>query len=234
MKSFLGHHAMRFLVAGAVIAAGAAVPSVASAASETVKVDAQNVVQVEALPGVSNNVTVDARTAESVTVTGASPAAGAGCEQRGPTTVVCARAQDGDPDNVEVRLADGNDRATLYWQYIPSRSVDTMYVWGGSGNDLLRGSPDADWFYGEDGNDRLVGGDARDHLFGGPGSDRLSGGPGVGDEFDAGEGNDIIYARDGQRDDYPVCGAGIDTLFADPLGVDPTLLRSSCETVSRA
>ena len=114
--------------------------------------------------------------------------------------------------------------------------LDCLY--GGAGNDILRGNSGADRLFGGSGNDRLDGGAGNDRLDGqsgddrldgGPGNDRASGGPGRdriidrrgNDRFSGGSGNDRIDARDstlsGRRGiDRIRCGAGIDTVLADP------------------
>ena len=74
-------------------------------------------------------------------------------------------------------------------------------MWGGSGDDQMRG---------EAGKDRLTGGTGNDHLNGGSGNDQLSGGAGsdtlvghTGNDFlSGGTGNDILFG-----------GTGVDTIY---------------------
>jgi Ca2+-binding RTX toxin-like protein len=95
---------------------------------------------------------------------------------------------------------------------------------GGSGNDRLTASLDADRMFGDDGDDILHGGDQRDRIDGGPGNDVLYGE--AGDDFLwGGLGDDTLYAGDG--DDYFMAeatadgsdvmrgGAGYDSAFYD-------------------
>lgn len=77
---------------------------------------------------------------------------------------------------------------------------------GGAGNDVLHGVTGNDKLFGDAGVDKLNGGTGNDSLVGGPGKDTLNG--------DAG--NDNINAKDGKRGDKISCGAGRDTVTADP------------------
>jgi hypothetical protein len=124
----------------------------------------------------------------------------------------------------------------------PHRRSNLCRFEGGSGNDLVRGTPYLDYLRGLAGNDRLDGGDGKnriegnngndrlhagsgnDALFGGPGNDLLvagagddlvEGGPGR-DLLDAGPGNDVVEARDGFRDVID-CGPGRDIAEVDRL-----------------
>lgn len=130
---------------------------------------------------------------------------------------------------------DGNDVLTA-----PSGDLH-----GDSGNDVLTGGSADQELYGDDGEDHLDGGAGTDILDGGAGADdleggtdpdalqggddddRLDGGPGA-DFFDAGSGDDDLLARDGETDDYFVCGEGVDRLDADPVE-DADVVREDCE-----
>lgn len=68
---------------------------------------------------------------------------------------------------------------------------------------------------GTSGRDRINGGGGDDAIAGGAGADDLTGGPGW-DVINGGPGNDVIDARDGRADRGIVCGAGTDTVYADP------------------
>lgn len=61
---------------------------------------------------------------------------------------------------------------------------------GGSGNDVLRGTPQGDIIAGGGGNDVLIGGSGDDVLCGGPGHDKLRGQAG----------NDALYGGDDERE----------------------------------
>lgn len=64
-------------------------------------------------------------------------------------------------------------------------------IYGGAGNDTLRGGGTRDTFYGEDGDDILNGGGNRDSLFGGAGNDTING-VGASDVLSGGTGDDLI------------------------------------------
>lgn len=83
---------------------------------------------------------------------------------------------------------------------------------GADGNDSLLGYGGADLLFGEAGDDRLRGGDGDDHLSGGTGTDTLQGENGN-DEIDGGAGTDLIFG--GAGDDRITGGAGADTLVGD-------------------
>ena len=78
----------------------------------------------------------------------------------------------------------------------PSTVNSTDLLYGGAGNDFIRGDDDADTLYGGTQNDTLDGGIDDDRLFGGDGSDSLI----------AGQGNDILDG--GLNDDRLLLGAG--------------------------
>lgn len=92
---------------------------------------------------------------------------------------------------------------------------------GGAGADSVRGAD----------RDRLEpfveGGATIDTLYGGTGADVLAGSPGI-DNFFAGDGNDIVLARDRLRD-FVDCGRGVDRAQADPRDI-----RERCERVALA
>lgn len=74
---------------------------------------------------------------------------------------------------------------------------DVERVYGGSGNDSIKGSLADNALFGNGGNDTLTGGGGVDALF-------------------AGTGNDTIFARDGLKD-FVDGGAGIDTASTDTI-----------------
>lgn len=67
---------------------------------------------------------------------------------------------------------------------------------------------------GGSGNDRIVAGPAASYLFGGAGNDSITAGAGE-QRVEGNEGDDTIDTRDGAYDSID-CGAGNDTLYADP------------------
>jgi hypothetical protein len=105
---------------------------------------------------------------------------------------------------------------------------------GGGGDDVLRSGDGPDHLDGGPGNDSVDGGFGDDVLIGGPGRDTISGDLAGGD---CGPlwctsypyGNDTIDARDGEVDSI-TCGAGADTVIADPQD----LVAPDCEHVKAA
>ncbi len=131
-------------------------------------------------------------------------------------------------NNIQVVLCEGDDVLTL----LPLLEVpatingdagnDRIYaqgatqaeVRGGSGHDLIFGTPGDDLLDGEAnndiihggrGNDRLFGRGGNDYLYGNGGDDFLSGGFGN-DWLFAGFGNDIVYGGDGNDHIYGTIG----------------------------
>jgi len=115
--------------------------------------------------------------------------------------------------------------------------ADTLYgnagndtLDGRGGNDVLFGGPGNDGLVGGLGNDVLNGGLSNDRLVGGDGSDRLIGGPGN-DQFNGGKGSDTIIANDTRGAvDTVQCGAGRDTVVANPQD----RVAADCEQVTRS
>ncbi|WP_327696361.1 calcium-binding protein [Streptomyces sp. NBC_00459] len=133
-----------------------------------------------------------------------------------------------DSDIYDVDLGDGNDTATI-------AADNTAYatIYGGKGNDVLRGTS-WDVLYGQDGNDHLNGGGGvwglgadggagNDVLtgcstacHGGAGNDSLTGGTdGDGDEnaLYGDAGNDVLRGKSGA--DFLYGGKGNDRLYGD-------------------
>ena len=98
---------------------------------------------------------------------------------------------------------------------------------GAAGKDRLVGSFGRDFLAGGSGADRIFGGADRDRLFGEGGNDRISTGDGR-NRVDGGRGNDVISARNGERDVIN-CGRGRDRVRADR----GDRVGRSCERVSR-
>ena len=104
------------------------------------------------------------------------------------------------------------------------RYLDGDTLLGGPGDDVLSGAFSRDDLSGGPGDDRLYGGRLGDRLVGGPGRDLVHGQAG----------NDLIYARDGQRDTI-VCGTNLspqtpehDVVVADPID----RVAADCEIVN--
>ncbi len=92
-------------------------------------------------------------------------------------------------------LSGGRGDDTLVSNTSPNEGVD---LFGGRGNDLLRGGKGFDDLVGGDGNDRLRCGEGT-WAWGGPGADAIHGGPDV-DRMRGGPGPDVLFARHGGRD----------------------------------
>jgi Ca2+-binding RTX toxin-like protein len=121
---------------------------------------------------------------------------------------------------------DGADEFRLSQVGTPSTML------GRGGDDRLRSGEGPDHLDGGAGNDNVDGGFGDDELIGGPGRDTISGDLAGGD---CGPlwctypyGNDTILARDGEVDSI-TCGAGTDTVSADPQDV----VAHDCENVER-
>jgi Ca2+-binding RTX toxin-like protein len=104
----------------------------------------------------------------------------------------------------------------------PNPSNETLSVHGRAygcgrigtlGADHFAGTAAKDSYCGLTGADRIFGRKGNDLLSGGPGSDLLNGGPGRDLIYGGGE-DDVIQARDGQRDEID-CGSGRDRAIVD-------------------
>jgi Ca2+-binding RTX toxin-like protein len=85
------------------------------------------------------------------------------------------------------------------------------FLYGGSGNDVLKASAGDDFLFGQGNNDRLVGGTGIDHLFGGHGNDTLDAGAGF-NVMAGGVGNDTYILRSASDTIREFAGAGTDTI----------------------
>jgi Ca2+-binding RTX toxin-like protein len=98
---------------------------------------------------------------------------------------------------------------------IGAGNMQSLVIYGLSGNDRIVGGSGADIVIGGDGNDFLDGGLGADILIGGTGDDILSGGFGA-NEFYGGAGNDVlVFASNSPADAvlnviYEVPGGGVD------------------------
>jgi Ca2+-binding RTX toxin-like protein len=100
-------------------------------------------------------------------------------------------------------------------------------VYGGDGNDTIRGLGGEDWLYGQDGRDKVYGGADNDWIEGGEGNDDLFGGDNN-DILWGDEGNDELYGED--DNDYLDGGAGADRLDGGD-GIDDASYYGSEEGV---
>ena len=90
-------------------------------------------------------------------------------------------------------------------------------MWGGAGDDMLRGDGGSDRLFGQAGKDTLRGGGGSDHLDGGQGLDRLFGDAGA-DRLDGGTGKNLLKGGAG-ADVFAHAAAGTDRIrdFRDDL-----------------
>jgi hemolysin type calcium-binding protein len=140
-----------------------------------------------ATPGFDNDVTV-ADSAGYVISDPAEPVtAGAGCSQTTANFVTCTTPG---VNSIRLNLDDGNDSTTV-------TSNQNVVIYGGAGNDTLRGGAQGDQLYGEDGNDSLNGGLGPDLQDGGNDFDSVT---------YAGRTNAVRVDLDGGWDDGEVTG----------------------------
>jgi len=116
-----------------------------------------------------------------------------------------------------IKGREGNDKITI-------EIAERFVIYGGMGNDDIRGGSKDDVIYGEEGkdvirgnnghdwikagagNDKVYGGDGNDIIYGNAGKDYLNGGEGNdlidggdgGDEIHGSSGNDMLYGENGQ------------------------------------
>ncbi|WP_408586568.1 calcium-binding protein [Novosphingobium sp.] len=105
---------------------------------------------------------------------------------------------------------------------LPSgKTVAVSSMFGGAGNDHIRGSSGSDVIFGGDDNDTLQGLGGIDQIEGGPGEDKIYGGTG-GDALHGDAGNDTINGDTGQDEIYGGAdndvisgGGGGDVIYGD-------------------
>ena len=126
---------------------------------------------------------------------------------------------EGELNLITIQTLDGNDNIVLAdfaepkqieagngHDYVDiSQSIDGI-VFGGDGDDVLRGGPEADFLDGGRGNDWLFGLGAVDTLLGGDGNDFLVGGTGN-DNMNGGDGSDTFIWNPGDNNDQIEGGA---------------------------
>ncbi len=111
----------------------------------------------------------------------------------------------------------GNDFANTIVGVAPAGTAGVKP--GPAGNDVLLGGGGNDLLLGAEGNDILFGGADNDMLAGQRRQRLLIGQAGV-DNFNAGDGNDSNFARDGVAEAIS-CGTGTDGVTADAIDIDP-------------
>ncbi len=114
-----------------------------------------------------------------------------------------------DLDTITFFMGDGDDTASASAQ---ANAAIAFLVNGGTGNDTLTGSPNADVIAGGEGNDVILGLAGVDLLDGGAGDDTITGGPGNEPNQTGGDGNDTFIWNPGDGSDGLIGGPGTDTL----------------------
>ena len=121
-----------------------------------------------------------------------------------------------DLNTITFSMGVGDDTASASAQ---ANAAISFLVSGGTGNDTLTGSPNADVIGGDDGNDTILGLAGVDLMDGGAGDDTITGGPGSEPNQQGGDGNDTFIWNPGDGSDGLVGGAGTDTeLFNGSAG----------------
>ena len=115
-----------------------------------------------------------------------------------------------DLNTITFFLGDGDDTANASAQANPAIA---FLVNGGTGNDTLTGSPNADVIAGGEGNDTILGLAGVDLLDGGAGDDTITGGPGNEPNQNGGDGDDIFIWNPGDGSDGLVGQTGNDTMI---------------------
>ncbi len=87
--------------------------------------------------------------------------------------------------------------------------VSNDFLYGGTGNDLLRATGGDDFLFGQGDDDRLNGGTGIDHLFGGAGNDTMNGGSGR-NGLAGGAGDDTYILNSGREFLREYDNAGVD------------------------
>jgi Ca2+-binding RTX toxin-like protein len=114
-----------------------------------------------------------------------------------------------DLNTITFFMGDGDDTANASAQANPAIA---FLVNGGTGNDTLTGSPNADTIAGGEGNDTILGLAGVDLIDGGAGDDTITGGAGNEPNQTGGDGNDTFIWNPGDGSDGLIGGPGTDTM----------------------
>ena len=136
--------------------------------------------------------------------------AGPGCKPAGALVICETKITDAIPLSAEVRLLDGRDSFAG-----ANASSLSVRVYGGEGDDALRGAGSIDILNGGEGVDMLDGGGGADTLYGNGGRDSLTGDAGL-DRILGGGGRD--FARGGAGRDTMSGGSAADRLYGEAGG----------------
>lgn len=136
----------------------------------------------------------------------------------GPDTITVGDLTGTDLSNINADMAQGPDRFDASGMMVPV----SVRVFGGLGNDELRGGPGHDFLRGAFDNDTLSGGGGNDELIGDEGEDWISGGNGR-DVIDGGGDDDTLLGKEGS--DSILGGGGNDRIEGD--AGDDTIIAAS-------
>ncbi len=122
---------------------------------------------------------------------------------------------------LQIEAGAGDDQISFKKFDLAKSSLKNTRLFGQDGNDIVDGTPFADYIDGGAGNDQLTGYDGNDEIHGGPGDDVLAGGMGDDQLFgDAGKdnlfgqlGNDMLHG--GADNDVLQGNQGADFLYGD-------------------
>ena len=129
---------------------------------------------------------------------------------------------------LRINAGAGNDRVA-----IADNVTLLAIVFGGRGNDWLKGGGGRNEFFGDQGNDHLIGGAGDDVLVGGAGNDKLFGLGGQ-DQLEGGAGADALNG--GEGDDLLIGDGGHDKIHGGAgrtkSGAAPAMTRSTAATAT--
>lgn len=205
-----------WLAAAIAVAGSFAVAAPASAETAGVQ---DGVLVIAAAAGEANQIDIDVEAAGIDVRDIAAPLVnGPGCSVKSAHEVTCPLSG---VSRIAATLDDGDDR-------LSARAGDGLDLPitadGGTGSDQINAMSAGSTLDGGAGADQLQGGSGVDHLTGGPGQDILTGAAG----------DDAIDAADAEYEDTVDCGAGNDSVRADPaVGPIPDEEATACETVVR-
>src|SRR5689334_14615953 len=185
----------RGMFAGAVLAAGLAAVTTASASAAVTATFTNGTLSVNG-DALDNNIQISRNAAGQILVNGGAVAVIGGT----PTVANTAL--------IQVFGLDGNDTIALSEV---NGALPKANLFGGAGNDVLTGGSGDDQLFGQAGNDTLLGKGGNDFLFGGNDNDTLTGGD-ADDQVFGQSGNDRMIWNPGDDTDLNEGGADTDTV----------------------
>ncbi len=113
-------------------------------------------------------------------------------------------------DQIVVDALDGSDTVDLVAPSGYEPITNLVWIYGGSGNDTLKGAEGNDLIFGGTGADKIYGNGGEDLLDGGSGNDTIEGGS-ANDDVYGDLGNDKVFGDAG--DDFVSGGSGTDSVY---------------------